>query len=45
MFQRFRCELSQDNYFTLTHAADQTHENDPKQDQGFTCMNIIDSDR
>ena len=38
-------ELPAESYFTLAHCADQTHAGDCKAEQGYTCMDIVDTDR
>ena len=41
----FQSELSSEDYFTLAHSADQTHAGDCKSEQGYQCMDIVDTDR
>lgn len=40
-----KCGISYKDYCILGHAADQTHLNDPKTEQGQLCMGFIDTDR
>ena len=44
-FQLFSSSLSAESYFTLAHCADQTHAGDCKAEQGYTCMDLVDTDR
>ena len=40
-----RSGLPQASYEVLAHCADQTHAGDLKSEQGYLCMDIVDSDR
>ena len=44
-FQMFSAELPAESFFTLAHCADQTHAGDCKAEQGYTCMDLVDTDR
>ena len=41
----FSTELPAESFFTLAHCADQTHAGDCKAEQGYTCMDLVDTDR
>ena len=41
----FAAELEAESFFTLAHCADQTHAGDCKAEQGYTCMDLVDTDR
>ena len=41
----FSTELPAESFFTVAHCADQTHAGDCKAEQGYTCMDIVDTDR
>ena len=41
----FAAELQAESFFTLAHCADQTHAGDCKAEQGYTCMDLVDTDR
>ena len=41
----FYAELQAESFFTLAHCADQTHAGDCKAEQGYTCMDLVDTDR
>lgn len=43
--QMFSTELPAESFFTLAHCADQTHAGDCKAEQGYTCMDLVDTDR
>lgn len=43
--RQFRAQLGPDSFYTLAHSADQTHAGDTKSEQGYTCMDIVDTDR
>ena len=45
MLQMFSAELPAESFFTVAHCADQTHAGDCKAEQGYTCMDIVDTDR
>ena len=45
MLQMFSTELPAESFFTVAHCADQTHAGDCKAEQGYTCMDIVDTDR
>ena len=41
----FSAELTAESFFTVAHCADQTHAGDCKAEQGYTCMDLVDTDR
>ena len=45
LLQMFSAELTAESFFTVAHCADQTHAGDCKAEQGYTCMDLVDTDR